>query len=60
MQSIFVFLDIIKKVADFWYKNAYLSRIQRVFRVFRIFFGSSLDQIEMCQVSSLWDMYDIF
>ena len=44
MQSIFVFLDI-TKVADFWWKNADVSRTQELCRVIYIFFGSSLGRV---------------
>ena len=41
MQSISVFLDI-TKLADFWRKNANISRSQEVCHVIHIFFKSSL------------------
>ena len=44
MQSISVFLYI-TKVADFWSKNADLSRTQEVCHVIHILFGSSLDKV---------------
>ena len=50
MQYIYVFLDI-KKVPDFLCKNADVSRTQGVCHVIYIFFGSSLVEIELCQVS---------
>ena len=43
MQSISVFLDI-TKFADFWWKNADVSRSQ-VCHVIHIFFGSSLGKV---------------
>ena len=44
MQSIYVFLDIIK-VGDFWWKNADVSRKEGVFQVANIFFGSCLGKV---------------
>ena len=40
MQSISVFLDI-TKFANFWWKNADVSRTQRLCHVIQIFFESS-------------------
>ena len=44
MQSIFVFLDI-AKFADFWYKNADVSRTQGMCHVIYVFFGPSLVKV---------------
>ena len=44
MQSIPVFFDI-TKFADFWGKNADVSRTQRVCHVIHILFGSSLSKV---------------
>ena len=44
MQSVSVFLDI-TKFADFWLKNADVSRTQRVYHMIYIFFGSSLGKV---------------
>ena len=44
MESISEFLDI-AKIADFWSKNADVSRTQGVCHVIHIFFGSSLGKI---------------
>ena len=52
MQSIFVFLDT-TKVAEFRWKEANVSRTQRVFHVIYTFFESSLGKVYLCQVSSL-------
>ena len=41
MQYISVFLDV-AKFADFWWKNAGVSRTHGVCHVIHIFFGSSL------------------
>ena len=44
MQSISVFLDI-AKFADFWSKNADVSRIQDMCLIIHTFFRSSLGQV---------------
>ena len=44
MQSISVFLDI-AKFADFWWKNADVSRNQRVCHVISTIFRSSLGKV---------------
>ena len=44
MQSISVFLEM-ARFADFWIKNADVSRIQEVCHVIHIFFGSSLCKV---------------
>ena len=44
MQSLSVFFDI-TKIADFWWKNADVSRTQRVCYVIHIFFGSTLGKV---------------
>ena len=44
MRSISVFLDR-AKFADFWSKNADVSRTQEVCHVIHTFFGSSLDKV---------------
>ena len=44
MQSISVFFDI-TKIADFWWKNADVSRTQGVCHVIYIFLGSSLGKV---------------
>ena len=44
MQSLSVFLDI-AKFADFWCKNADVSRTQEVRHAIHIFFGSSLGKV---------------
>ena len=44
MQSISIFLDIVE-FADFWLKNADVSRNQGVCHVVHIFFGSSLGKV---------------
>ena len=44
MESISVFLDI-AKLADFWRKNADVSRIQEVFHVIHIVLGTSLGKV---------------
>ena len=44
MQYIFVFLDK-AKFADFWYKNAGVSRAQVVCHVINIIFESSLGKV---------------
>ena len=59
MWSISVFLDI-TKIADFRLKNADVNRTQGVWHVIYIFFGSSLVKVQLCQVSSWWDMCDRF
>ena len=59
MKSTSVFLDI-TKVADFWWKNADVSRIDGVHHVIYIFFWSSLGKVQLSQISSLWDICDRF
>ena len=44
MQSIPVFPDI-TKIADFWWKNADVSRTQVVCHVIYVLFGSSLGEV---------------
>ena len=44
MQCISVFFDI-RKVADFWSKNADVSRTQGVCHMIYIFLGSSLGKV---------------
>ena len=44
VQSIFLFLDI-TKVADFWWKNADISRSQGVCHMIYIFFGTFLGKV---------------
>ena len=44
MQSISVFFDI-TRIGDFRWKNANVSKTQRVRYVIFIFFGSSLDKV---------------
>ena len=46
MLSVSVFLDIIK-FADFWWKDADVSRTQGVCNVIHIFFGSSLGKVQL-------------
>ena len=41
-------------------KNTDASRMQEVRHMIHIFFGSSLDKVYLCQVSSLQDMCDRF
>ena len=53
MQFLFVFPNV-RKIANFWWKNADASRNQGVFHVIYIFFGSSLGKVYVEQVSSLW------
>ena len=52
MQSIPVFLNM-KKVDDFLRKNTDVNRTQKVRLVIYTFSGSSLDKVQLCQVSSL-------
>ena len=52
MQSISGFPDI-TKTDDFRRKNADVSRTQEVCHVIYVFFGSSLGNVELSQVSSL-------
>ena len=47
-----VFLDI-AKFADFRWNNIDVSRTQGVCDVIYIYFGSSLDKVQLCNVSSL-------
>ena len=44
IQSISVFLDV-AKFADFWFKNADVSRTQWIYHVIDIFPGSSLGKV---------------
>ena len=44
MQSIYAFLDL-AKFANFWCKNADVSKTQRVCHVIYIFFGSLLGKV---------------
>ena len=39
-------------------KNVDVSKNQEVCHVICLFSGSSLVNVQLCQVSSLWDMYD--
>ena len=52
MQSIPVCTDILK-IADFWWKNADVSRTQGICHVIYVFLGSSLSKVYLCQVSSM-------
>ena len=52
MQSMPVILDI-TRFADFWRKNADVSKDQGVCHMIDIFFGSSLGKAWLCQVSAL-------
>ena len=44
MQFLFVFPNV-RKIANFWWKNADANRNQGVFHVIYIFFGSSLGKV---------------
>ena len=59
MQSIFVFLDI-TKFADFWWKNADVSRTQGVCQViyiiFWIFFRSGITVPSIIYVGYVWQI----
>ena len=59
MQSISVFFDI-AICTGFRWKNAGVSRTQRMYHVTHIFLGPSLGKVQMCQFSSLSDMRDRF
>ena len=52
MQSICVFLDT-AKFADFKWKNANISRTQRVCYMIHIYFGSLLGKVLLCQAPLL-------
>ena len=52
MQSISVFPDV-TKIADFRWESAVVSRTQGVRHLIYVFFGSSLEKVQLCQVSSM-------
>ena len=59
MQYLTVFPDM-TKIVDFCWNIADDNGAQRLCHVIYIFIESSLSKVELCQVSTLWDMRDWF
>ena len=57
MQFLSEFLNIVK-IPNFYWKNVDISRTRKICHVIYTFFGSYLGEVQLRQVSFLWDMYN--